>query len=94
MASPVEAAIRSVVTKGVVTFAGFSRALKDQNRKHPFLIGIHTPVHDEHTITDLVILDASDMRACRRSPVSISRTASRPASMATGWRMPELSSGA
>lgn len=55
MASAVETAIRSVVTKGVVTLAGVSRALKDQNRKHPFLTGIHTPLHDERTLTDLKV---------------------------------------
>ncbi len=55
MASKVEATIRSVVTKGVTTLARVNRALKDEGRVHPFLTGIHTPLHDERTITDLTV---------------------------------------
>ena len=55
MASVVETAIRSVVTKGVTAVAGLNRALKSQDRKHPFLTGIHAPLHDERTITDLKV---------------------------------------
>lgn len=55
MASSVETAIRSVVTKGLTGLAKVNRALKDQSRKHPFLSGIHAPLHDELTITDLAV---------------------------------------
>ncbi len=55
MASAVENAIRGVVTKGLTTVAKVNRALKDQDRVHPFLTGIHAPLHDERTITDLKV---------------------------------------
>lgn len=55
MASAVETVIRSVVTKGVTTAASVSRALKDKNRKHPFLTGIHTPMSEERTIENLAV---------------------------------------
>ncbi len=55
MASAVETAIRSVVTKGITTVAGINRSLKDKDRAHPFLTGIHTPMKDERTITDLAV---------------------------------------
>ncbi|HQA18115.1 MAG TPA: carotenoid oxygenase family protein [Novosphingobium sp.] len=55
MASSVETAIRSVVTKGLTGLAKVNRALKDQSRDHPFLSGIHAPLHDELTITDLAV---------------------------------------
>jgi carotenoid cleavage dioxygenase-like enzyme len=58
MASAVETAIRSVVTKGLTTVANVSRALQDKDRAHPFLTGIHTPMKDERTITDLKVTGA------------------------------------
>lgn len=55
MASAVEDAIRGVVTKGLTAVAGLNRALKSADRQHPFLTGIHTPLHDELTLTDLKV---------------------------------------
>ena len=55
MASAVETAIRSVVTKGVTKLAAFNRARQDENRQHPFLTGIHTPMTEERTLTDLLV---------------------------------------
>ena len=53
MASTVETAIRSAVTKGVTGLAAFSRSRKDAGRLHPFLTGVHAPVTGELTLTDL-----------------------------------------
>ncbi|WP_296679746.1 carotenoid oxygenase family protein [Novosphingobium sp.] len=53
MASAVETAIRSVVTKGVTTMASINRALKDKSRDHPFLTGIHAPMPEELTLENL-----------------------------------------
>ena len=55
MASAVESAIRGVVTKGIVGVAKFNRALMNKDRAHPFLTGIHAPLHDERTITDIQV---------------------------------------
>lgn len=55
MASAVEGAIRGIVTKGITAVAGFNRNRMDDAQEHPFLTGIHTPIHDEHTITDLEV---------------------------------------
>jgi len=55
MASNAEAAIRGVVTKGLTGLARVNRALKSKGRAHPFLTGIHAPLHDERTITDLKV---------------------------------------
>ncbi|MEZ5683692.1 carotenoid oxygenase family protein [Novosphingobium sp.] len=55
MASAVESAIRGVVTKGIVGVAKFNRALMNKDRAHPFLTGIHAPLHDERTISDLKV---------------------------------------
>lgn len=56
MVSAVETAIRSVVTKGVMTIADFNRErLKPPEAPHPFLNGIHSPMTDERTITDLAV---------------------------------------
>ncbi len=55
MASAVESAIRGVVTKGIVGVAKLNRALMNKDRAHPFLTGIHAPLHDERTITDLKV---------------------------------------
>lgn len=53
MASAVEGAIRSVVTKGVLGLAGIRRNLMDSKAVHPFLTGIHTPMTEELTLTAL-----------------------------------------
>jgi carotenoid cleavage dioxygenase len=55
MASRVETAIRTVVTKGVTALAGFNRARQDAARSHPFLSGIHQPMTEERTLTDLKV---------------------------------------
>ncbi|MBW8754548.1 MAG: carotenoid oxygenase family protein, partial [Sphingomonadales bacterium] len=53
MASAVEGTIRSVVGKGIEAIAGINRHLQDEDREHRFLTGIHTPMHEERTLTDL-----------------------------------------
>lgn len=53
MASAVETAIRGVVTKGVLAIANFNRARQDAEQQHPFLTGIHTPMTEERTLTNL-----------------------------------------
>lgn len=58
MASAVESLIRSAVTKGVTTVARLNRSRMDKERNHPFLSGIHAPLHDELTITDLKVTGA------------------------------------
>lgn len=55
MTSAVEDAIRSVVTKGVEAIAGINRRRQDEDKPHRFLTGIHTPMHDERTLTDLAV---------------------------------------
>ncbi|MFN9578918.1 MAG: carotenoid oxygenase family protein, partial [Novosphingobium sp.] len=58
MASAVETVIRGVVTKGVMAVASFNRARQDAEKKHPFLTGIHTPMTEERTLTDLKVTGA------------------------------------
>jgi 8'-apo-carotenoid 13,14-cleaving dioxygenase len=53
MASAVETTIRGVVTKGLMGLAGMRRSLQDAKVEHPFLTGIHAPIHDERTIENL-----------------------------------------
>ena len=55
MASAVETAIRGVVTRGVGVVAEFNRTRQSAEKPHPFLSGIHAPMHDERTITDLLV---------------------------------------
>ena len=55
MASVVETAIRGVVTKGIQAVAGFNRARMDEDAPHPFLTGLHTPMTEERTLTDLAV---------------------------------------
>jgi carotenoid cleavage dioxygenase len=55
MASAVENAIRGIVTKGITSVAEFNRNRQEVVQDHPFLTGIHTPLHDERTITDLAV---------------------------------------
>jgi len=56
MVSPVETAIRSVVTKGVGAVAEFNRKrMKAPEGSNPYLTGIHTPMTEELTLTDLQV---------------------------------------
>lgn len=56
MASTVETAIRSVVTKGVEKVAAFNRRrMPVGEHPHPFLSGIHTPMENELTLFDLPV---------------------------------------
>ena len=55
MASAVETAIRSVVTRGIQGVAAFNRTRMDKAAPHPFLSGIHTPMTGELTLTDLKV---------------------------------------
>lgn len=53
MPSPVETAIRGVVTKGVIAISAFNKEHKKAKGPNPFLEGIHKPVPVEQTFTDL-----------------------------------------
>jgi carotenoid cleavage dioxygenase-like enzyme len=56
MASAVETAIRSVVTKGVTALAGYNRKrMPAPDAPHPYLTGIHAPMTEELTIEDLPV---------------------------------------
>lgn len=55
MASSVETAIRSVVIKGVGALAAFNRKRQSGTREHTFLTGIHAPVTQERTLTELAV---------------------------------------
>lgn len=55
MASHVETLIRSTVTKAVGAVAGVNRSLMKSNDENPFLTGLHTPMREERTITDLKV---------------------------------------
>ncbi len=55
MASAVEGIIRGVVGRGIGAIAGFSRARMNASGEHPFLRGIHAPMHEELTLTDLPV---------------------------------------
>ncbi|MEQ1755032.1 MAG: carotenoid oxygenase family protein [Micropepsaceae bacterium] len=55
MASPVENFIRSTVTKAVGAVAGVNRSLMRSDAQNPFLTGIHEPMRDERTLTDLKV---------------------------------------
>ncbi|MBA3068585.1 MAG: carotenoid oxygenase [Hyphomonas sp.] len=58
MSSPVEAAIRGVVTKGLMSVANFNRAHRKAKGPNPFLTGVHTPLGSETTLTDLKVTGA------------------------------------
>lgn len=66
MASIVETTIRSVVTKGVETVAVINRKRQPRSRSHAFLSGIHTPVKEERTITDLAVTGSIPPELCGR----------------------------
>lgn len=55
MASRMETAIRAVVTQGIMKVAAFNRGRMDKARAHPFLTGIHAPITEERTLTDLAV---------------------------------------
>jgi carotenoid cleavage dioxygenase-like enzyme len=55
MASMIETAIRSTVTKGLGVLADFNRWRMDANAAHPFLTGIHKPMAEELTLEDLAV---------------------------------------
>ncbi len=56
MASTVESVIRQTVGKGVGLVAEFNRRrLPERDAPHPFLSGIHRPMTEEKTLTDLVV---------------------------------------
>lgn len=55
MTSRVETLIRAGVTKGVETIAAFNRARLPVPDSHPFLTGIHQPMEEELTLTDLAV---------------------------------------
>lgn len=55
MPSPVEAAIRGVVTKSVIAIADYNREHKKAKEPNPFLEGIHTPVQRELSLNDLEV---------------------------------------
>lgn len=58
MASAIEDTIRGLVGKGIETIAGISRRMQDDSREHRFLTGIHAPMHEELTLTDLAVTGA------------------------------------
>lgn len=55
MASVIENAIRGTVTKGIGAIAQFNRKRMADDVPHPFLTGIHAPMVDELTLTDLPV---------------------------------------
>lgn len=55
MPSPVETAIRSAVTKGIMGVASFNRAHRKSSTPNPYLTGVHQPLEEEHTLTDLKV---------------------------------------
>ena len=55
MPSPVESAIRGVVTKGVLAVAGFNRERKKAKEPNLFIEGIHKPLTQELTETELKV---------------------------------------
>ena len=55
MASTIESAVRSTVAKGLGRIADFNRRRLPADKAHPFLTGIHAPMADELTLTDLAV---------------------------------------
>lgn len=55
MASTVETLIRSTISKGVMKVAEFNRDRMTEDAPNPYLTGIHTPMSDERTVTDLAV---------------------------------------
>jgi carotenoid cleavage dioxygenase len=55
MASMIETAIRSTVTKGIGVVAEYNRKRLEVVTDHPFLTGIHKPMREELTLEDLPV---------------------------------------
>jgi carotenoid cleavage dioxygenase len=55
MPSPIEVAIRGVVTKGVIAIGTYNREHRKAKSPNPFLEGIHQPVTSEQTYSDLKV---------------------------------------
>jgi 8'-apo-carotenoid 13,14-cleaving dioxygenase len=55
MASAVETLIRSAVTKGVTALSEYNRKRLPPVEDHPFLTGIHAPMTEEVTLTELTV---------------------------------------
>ena len=55
MPSPVETVIRGAVTKGVVALGEFNRGRRKSKGPNAFMEGVHTPVREEITDTDLKV---------------------------------------
>ncbi|MFT3723682.1 MAG: carotenoid oxygenase family protein [Hyphomonadaceae bacterium] len=55
MTSPVETAIRGIVTTGIMGVASINRTLRRSKGPNPYLTGIHTPLKTENTFTDLKV---------------------------------------
>jgi carotenoid cleavage dioxygenase-like enzyme len=73
MGSPIETLIRGTMTKGIEVLADFNRKrLPPLSGDNPFLTGIHTPMIEEVTLTDLsvtgTIPEALDGRYLRIGP--------------------------
>lgn len=56
MTSAVETAIRSTVNKGLGLVADFNRRRMPTGEGHPFLTGIHAPMREEKTLTELEVV--------------------------------------
>ena len=52
----VETALRSTIGKGLGVLAEFNRKRLRTGEPHPFLSGIHEPMHEEKTLTDLEVV--------------------------------------
>jgi carotenoid cleavage dioxygenase len=55
MTSPVETAIRGIVTTGIMGVASINRSMRRAKGPNPYLTGVHTPLKEENTITDLEV---------------------------------------
>lgn len=55
MTSPVETAIRGIVSTGIMGVASLNRTLRRAKAPNPYLTGIHTPLKAEATLTDLKV---------------------------------------
>ncbi|MBX7495989.1 carotenoid oxygenase family protein [Qipengyuania sp. 6B39] len=55
MASVIEKTIRKAVTPAIQAVAGLNRARLDDPSENPFLKGLHAPMTEERTLTDLAV---------------------------------------
>ena len=56
MGSPIETLIRDAITRGVEALATFNRKrMPAPTRANPFLTGIHAPMTEERTLTELAV---------------------------------------